>query len=313
MDFLWKHTKRYNDYSTYINGKFSQRVQKISIDAGFTCPNRDGSKSLNGCTFCNNKTFNPFYCTPEKSVTQQLDEGIAFFAKKYKAQQYLAYFQAYSNTYASLQTLKRLYEEALSHPGVIGLIIGTRPDCVNDEILDYIAQLSVNYYVVIEFGIESTHNETLKRINRGHSWEQTQNAIHESSKRGILTGGHLILGLPGENYDDILDNAGQVSGLPLNFLKLHQLQIIQGTGMEKQFASHPELFYPFSADKYIECAVDFLEILNPEIIVERFISEAPPEMIISPKWNRIKNYEIVSKIEKKLAERDSWQGKKFVP
>jgi len=308
IKYPWGHSKRYNDYSTYFKSKFSERVQKISIDAGFTCPNRDGTKGRGGCTYCNNDTFNPYYCTPSKSVSVQLDEGISFFAPKYKTQQYLCYFQAYSNTYEKFEHLKKMWSEALSHPGVIGMVVGTRPDCVNEQILDYLADLSKKYYIVLEFGIESTIDRTLELVNRCHTFQESIDAIKQSADRGIETGAHMILGLPGESRGDLLQHARTISELPLKSIKLHHLQIIRKTIMAKQYTKNPEMFNLFGVNDYVELIVDFLKILNPEIIVERFISESPLDLLIAPKWNGLKNFEVVHRIEKRLKETNSWQG-----
>lgn len=310
--YPWGTHRPYNDYSSYFKHKFEQRVQKISIDAGFTCPNRDGTKAWGGCTYCNNDTFNPFYCEPSKSITQQLNEGISFFEAKYKTQKYLAYFQAYSNTYGSLDLLKKLYEEALSHPKVIGLIIGTRPDCVNDNLLEYLSELSKKYFVVIEYGIESTLDRTLELINRQHTHEESVNAILKTAHYGIETGVHMILGLPQESKEEIIHHAKIISQLPITSLKLHQLQIVKGTVLAKQYKKNPESIRLFQADEYIELVIKFLENLNPQIIVERFISESPPELLIAPHWNGLKNFEIVSKIEKQMRKLNTFQGKNYL-
>ncbi len=307
MNFFWGHNKRYNDFPTYFRTRFDGRVQKVSVDAGFSCPNRDGSKGTGGCTYCNNQTFKPSYCNLERSVYNQVGQGVEFFSKKYKAMRFLAYFQAYSNTYAPLQNLQQLYNEALQHPKVIGLVIATRPDCLTDETLDYLAELSAKHYVMVEFGIESHKNETLKRINRGHTFEESVWAIEETARRGIHNCAHMILGLPGENYDIIIEQAGKISQLPVENLKLHQLQIHKGTVMATQYEQSPELFKLYEADEYVDLVVDYLEVLNPNIIVERFISQAPPEMLIAPQWG-LKNFEFVAKVEKRLEQRDTWQG-----
>lgn len=306
--YPWGHSKRYNDYSSYFKNRFSERVQKISIDAGFTCPNRDGSKGRGGCTYCNNDTFNPYYCTPSKSVSKQLDEGISFFSPKYKTQQYLCYFQAYSNTYGEFERLKKIWTEALSHQGVIGMVVGTRPDCVNDQILDYLAELSKKFYIVLEFGIESTLNRTLELVNRCHTYEESVEAIKQSTDRGIETGAHMILGLPGESRSDLLQHAVTISELPITSLKLHHLQIIKKTIMAKQYASNPKMFDLFEANEYVKFIVEFLKRLSPRIIVERFISESPLDLLIAPKWEGLKNFEIVHRIEKQLESSNSWQG-----
>src|ERR1035437_6441428 len=227
---------RYLNYNQVLKTEFAERVQKISINAGFTCPNRDGSKGNGGCTYCKNQNFIPEYCKPDKTVSEQVKEGIDFFHHKYKAQHYLAYFQSYTNTYDSLGKLKIIYEEALSYPAVIGLVVGTRPDCVNAGLLDYFAQLAKKYYVMIEYGIESTNDETLKFINRGHDFACAENAIRETAKRGIRTGAHIILGLPTENRETIISHALKLSHLPLTALKIHQSQLVSGTKMAEQFA-----------------------------------------------------------------------------
>lgn len=309
-EFLWGHNKRYNDFPGYFRKKFKERVQKVSVDAGFTCPNRDGTKGVGGCTYCNNKTFKPSYCNLETSISSQLQKGIDFFAKKYETMKFLAYFQAYTNTYAPVNELKRLYEEALEHPKIVGIVISTRPDAINEELLDYLEDLSKKVYVMIEFGLESHLNPSLKKINRGHTFEESVRALEQTAKRGLNNAAHLILGLPGENQNDWLDQARVISGLPVKNLKLHQLQIHKGTLMEKQFLENPDQFHLFTAEEYVELIVDYLELLNPEIIVERFISQAPPEMLIAPKWG-LKNFEFVDKVEKRLKERQTWQGRLY--
>lgn len=308
--FAWGHDKRFNDFSTYFRKKFSERVQKVSIDAGFTCPNRDGTRGRGGCTYCNNKTFSPTYCNLEKSVSAQVEEGIQFFAKKYSSMKFLAYFQAYTSTYAPLEELKLLYEEALRHPKIVGLVISTRPDAVDSVLLDYLAELSRRVYVMIEFGLESHLDKTLETINRGHSFAESVWALEQTAMRGINNCVHLILGLPGENHNDWLQQARVISQLPVDNLKLHQLQIHRKTLLERQYERNPEKFHMFAVDEYVELIVDYLEVLNPKIVVERFVSQAPDEMLVAPKWG-LKNFEFVAKVEKRLAERDTWQGRLF--
>jgi radical SAM protein (TIGR01212 family) len=302
--------KRYRTYSDYLSSIFPTRVQKISINAGFTCPNRDGRVGVGGCTYCNNQTFNPEYCKSDKSVSQQIEEGINFFRKKYENQLYLAYFQAYTNTYGSLSELKAKYEEALSHEGVVGLVIGTRPDCVDDELLDYLSFLARNYYIMVEFGVESTNDETLKFINRGHDFEVVKRAVQAASGRGLYTCAHLILGLPKEDREMILSHADRISELPLDVVKLHQLQLIKGTVMARQFEENPEWFHLYGLDEYIGLLVDFIERLNPKFVIERFVSQSPKNLLIAPDWG-VKNYEFTSKLEKELDRRDALQGRFF--
>jgi len=299
---------RYLNYNQVLKTEFTERVQKISINAGFTCPNRDGSVGTGGCTYCNNQTFSPEYCKSSKSVSEQVEEGIAFFHHKYKAQLYLAYFQSYTNTYDSLENLRTIYEEALSYPNVVGLVIGTRPDCVSNELLDYFGELAKKYYVMIEYGIESTNNETLKFINRGHDYECAEKAIRETAARGIRVGAHIILGLPGESRETILSHADILSELPITTLKIHQLQLVRGTKMTEQYSEHPKWFKLYTANEYIDLAIDFLERLNPLIAIERFVSQSPKSLLIAPEWG-LKNFEFTAKIEKQLNERNAWQGK----
>lgn len=308
--FPWGHTKRYNDFSTYFRTRFAGRVQKVSIDAGFTCPNRDGSKGVGGCTYCNNKTFKPGYTNLKKSVTQQVEEGIAFFSKKYDSMRYLAYFQAYTNTYAPAADLIKLYEEALQHPEIEGIVISTRPDAISPEILDYLADLSRKMYVMVEFGLESHLDKSLETINRCHTFADSVQALEATAQRGINNCAHLILGLPGETREDWLEQARVISALPVKNLKLHQLQIHKKTVLEKQYHDRPENFHLFTVEEYTELVVDYLELLNPSIVVERFVSEAPSEMVVAPKWG-LKNFEFVAKVEKNLALRNTWQGRLY--
>lgn len=308
--FLGGKGKRYNDFSTHFRRLFNGRVQKISLNAGFTCPNRDGLKGKGGCTYCNNKTFQPDYCHLQDELKIQLEEGIQFFFRKYETMRFLAYFQAYSGTYAPVETLKLLYEEVLRHEKVLGLVISTRPDCLGNDVLDLLEELSMKCYVMLELGIESVKEETLKRINRGHSFEDSVHALEETAQRGIHNCAHLILGLPGEKYDDFMEQAKVISSLPVENIKLHQLQIHTGTAMAREFAEAPEDFTMFKVETYVDVIVDYLEHLNPSIIVERFVSSAPDKMVIAPKWG-LKNYEFVAKVEKRLIERDTWQGRLY--
>lgn len=302
--------KTYREFGDFLKEIFPFKVQKISINAGFTCPNRDGTKGFGGCTYCNNQTFSPEYCHTEKSVGAQVSEGIRFFSRKYPEMKYLAYFQAYTNTYASLEALIRLYEEALAHPEVVGLIIGTRPDCMPDALLDYLADLSRRRFVLVEYGLESTLDKTLRRINRGHTQTESEAAVRRTAERGIYTGAHLILGLPGETREEILLHAGRLSALPLTTLKLHQLQLIRQTRMAQEYAENPDEFHLYEVDDYIDLAIDFIERLSPQIVVERFVSQSPKELLIAPDWG-LKNFEFTEKLRKRIRERDTWQGKFF--
>jgi radical SAM protein (TIGR01212 family) len=312
VKFPWGHERRFNAYSNYFRTLYGARVQKVSIDAGFTCPNRDGSKSFGGCTYCNNDAFNPSYCEAAKPICEQIKEGITFHKWRYnEAVSYLAYFQAYSNTYAPLKRLKQLYEEALNYPGVIGLIIGTRPDCIDDEKLEYIKELSEKSYIAIEYGIESCYNKTLLRINRGHSFEDAVMALEKTSALGINTGAHFIFGLPGETRDEMLNQVDIISHLPLKTVKFHQLQIIKGTTMDTEFINNPDEFNLFTWEEYLDFFIMFLERLNPEIVVERFTGEAPPRFLTGEGWGKKRTDQIVNLIEKRLEELNTWQGRLF--
>lgn len=311
--FPWGHTRRYNAYAQYFEKTFGGRVQKVTIDAGFICPNRDGTKGRGGCTYCNNDAFNPSYCSPEKSITQQIEEGIVFHANRYRrATKFLAYFQAYSNTYDTLDNLRRRYDEALQIENVVGLVIGTRPDCINEEKLEYFAQLARTHYVIIEYGIESCYDESLVKINRGHTFQESKNAIELTASFGLKTGAHLIFGLPGETKQMMIDEAEILSKLPLTTLKLHQLQIVKDTRMAKEFVADPGQFTFFGLDEYTDLIIRFLENLSPEIVIERFAGEVPPRFLAGPNWGIIRYDQVLQKIEKKLAERNSWQGKSFL-
>ncbi len=302
--------QRYNEFGAWLKGQLGYKVQKISLNAGFTCPNRDGTVGVGGCTYCNNQTFNPAYCQTEKSVTQQLEEGKVFFSKKYPDMKYLAYFQAYTNTYGDVAHVISLYEEALKVDGVVGLVIGTRPDCMPDELLDYLEELNKRAFLIVEYGIESTDDAVLKRINRGHTHAATVDAVCRTASRGIITGGHVILGLPGDSRDSIVEEARVLSGLPLTTLKLHQLQLIKGTRMADEYYECPSDFHLFSADEYIDLVIDFVENLRPDIVLERFVSQSPSSLLAVPGWG-MKNYEFVDKVRKRMEERDALQGKRY--
>lgn len=300
----------YNDYGAWMRRQFPFRVQKISIDAGFSCPNRDGHISHGGCTFCDNRTFNPSYCQPSKSITEQINEGKEFFRHKYPDMKYLAYFQAFSNTYATLDTLQRRYEEALSAEDVVGIVIGTRPDCVSDKILNYLESLNQQTFMIVEYGIESVSDDTLRRVNRGHNFECSRRAIIETHNRGILTGAHIILGLPGESAEDNVRQANIISALPIDILKLHQLQIIRGTQLAAEYERQP--FNLYTADEYIDLCRRYIERLRPDMVLERFVSQSPKELLVAPKWG-LKNYEFANRFVNYMKRMDSWQGKYAEP
>ena len=311
MQYAFRNNRRYNAYADYIKERFGGRIQKVSVDAGFTCPNRDGTVGTGGCTFCNNESFNPSYCSGEKPIAGQLAQGINFLKKRYPRNTgYMAYFQAYTNTFDTVEVLDAKFKQALTHPGIIGIVIGTRPDCIDDEKLDYIQSLSKEAYVVVEYGIESCYEKTLLRVNRGHSMQQTIEALEKTAARGIHTGGHLIFGLPGETKEEMLNEAEILSELPLDSIKFHQLQIIKGTKMESEYLEKPGDFSLFEMEEYLLFMAAFLERLNPRIMVERFASESPPGMNLGMSWG-VRYDEFLKRFEKKLAELDTWQGKLY--
>lgn len=318
--------KRYNSFVGYFKRRYGERLQKIVLDAGFTCPNRDGRVGRGGCTYCDNAAFHPSYSTAGKSLHQQLDEGIEFHKVRYRTtEHYLAYFQSFSNTYAPLARLKTLYEEALQHPQVVGIVIGTRPDCVDKEKLDYLADLASGRVlkdwfrdfaggrrepvVIVEYGVESCYDSTLERINRGHDFDTARRAIEETAARGLDVGAHFILGLPGETREMMLDACALINSLPIRSAKFHQLQIVKGTRMEQEYASVPDEFLRFSLEEYIDFFTDILERLRPDLFIERFVGEVPPRFVNETPWGLIRNVELLRLLDLHLVERDTWQGR----
>lgn len=296
----------YRDFGSWLHDQFPFKVQKIAVDAGFSCPNRDGRLSTGGCSYCDNRTFNPSYCDRRKSVTEQLEEGKRFFSRKYPDMRYLAYFQAFTNTYAPISQLRELYEEALCVEGIVGIVVGTRPDCVSDELLDYLGQLSKRCFVLVEYGIESANDQTLLRINRGHSFACCQDAVRRSKERGLLVGGHIILGLPGEDAEESIRQAPIISSLPIDILKIHQLQVIRGTRLAAEYAERA--FPIYTLDSYLDVVVRFIERLRADLILERFVSQSPPELLVAPRWG-IKNHVFVHLLLRRMQQLDTWQGK----
>lgn len=317
----------YKNYSDYIKEHFDYKVQKISINAGFTCPNRDGKVGRGGCTYCDNAAFHPSYSTAGKSLHQQMDEGIEFHRVRYRTtEHYLAYFQSFSNTYAPVGRLKELYEEALSHPEVVGIVIGTRPDCVDEEKLDYLAELArgeampgwsrtvngenrTSPVVIVEYGIESCYDKTLQRINRGHDFETARRAVEMTAARGIDTGAHFILGLPGETVEMMLDSCALINALPIRSVKFHQLQIVKGTKMEQEYAENQQDFERFTLDAYLDFFVKMLERLRPDLYIERFVGEVPPRFVNETPWGLIRNVELLRMLEQRLEQLNTWQGR----
>lgn len=299
------NTPYYNDYGSWIRRQFPCRVQKISIDAGFTCPNRDGRISTGGCIYCDNRTFNPEYCQRRDSISQQLEAGKLFFGKKYPDMKYLAYFQAYTNTYGSIEHLRLLYEEALKTDDVAGIVIGTRPDCISDELLDYLEGLNKRTFLMVEYGVESANNETLKLINRGHNFSDSVSAIAKTHARGILTGAHIILGLPGEDETESLRQAPIISSLPIDVLKIHQMQIVKGTRLAEMYQEKP--FHVYTVDEYISLIANYIQKLRKDLVLERFVSQSPKDMIIAPHWG-LKNYQFTNLLNNYLRKNNIHQG-----
>lgn len=297
----------YCDYGDFLRRYFDCKVQKIAIDAGFACPNRDGTKGVGGCIYCNNQSFNPAYCQTKISVTEQIARGKEFFARKYPEMKYLAYFQAYTNTYAQLSTLKELYEEALRQSDVLGIIIATRPDCMPDELLTYLSELSKTHFVMVEYGVETSHDATLKLINRGHTWHDVEDAVTRTAEAGVLCGVHLILGLPGEDMEHFISTAKRISALPLHTVKMHQLQVIRGTRLAKMWADGEVVLKDWSADEYIDVCIEVLKHLRSDLAVERFVSQSPADLLICPRWG-LKNYEFTNRLNNKIKAQRIRQG-----
>lgn len=338
--FGFSEGKRYKSFVGYYRRRYGERLQKLVLDAGFSCPNRDGTVGRGGCTYCDNAAFHPGYSTPGKPLLAQIDEGITFQKVRYpRARHYLAYFQTYSNTYGSLERLKALYEEVLRHPEVVGIVIGTRPDCVDEEKLDYLADLAAGRVlpgwqrslrqaqeptvqapvpdtltapiVVVEYGIESCYDSTLRHINRGHNFECARKAVEMTAERGLDTGAHFILGLPGETREMLIDQCGIISSLPLRSVKFHQLQIVKGTAMEKEYAVDPSAFYRPGLDEYLDFVIDILERLRSDLYIERVAGEVPPRFVNDTPWGLVRNFEILRLLDRRLEERGTWQGRLY--
>ncbi len=314
MTYPWGDSRRFNSYKRFLQQRFGTRAQKLALDAGFTCPNRDGRVGTGGCTYCLNAAFNPSYCSSRKSIAQQLDEGIEFHRNRYRrAGAYLAYFQSFSNTYAPLSRLREIYQPAIEHPDIQGIVIGTRPDCIDESLLSHLNKIQQTHYVMLEYGVESVYDETLKRINRGHDFATAEQAIRLTDRYSIPCGAHFIFGLPGENKDMMLEAADVISQLPLTTVKFHQLQIFKGTRMAEEFQQHPDAFHLFDLEEYIDFVIDFAERLNPDIVIERFAGEVPPRYLVSEPWMKLRYDQVLNRIERRMEERDTWQGRERYP
>jgi uncharacterized protein len=311
--YPWGNSRRFFSWADYCRREYGGRIQKVAVNAGMSCPNRDGTLGTGGCTFCNNQGFSPSYCEPGKPIVVQIEQGLAFLKKRYrKTTVFVAYFQAYTNTHAPLLQLKGIYEQALTHPEISGIVVGTRPDCVDEEKLDYLASLSEKTFVKVEYGVESCYDQTLLRVNRGHTFGDAVRAIEMTAERGLLTGIHLIVGLPGESREQILAQADMINALPIHSVKLHQLQIVKGTPVADEYSLFPHHFQLFGLEEYLSFMVQFLERLRPDIAVERFSGEVHPRFNAGPSWGMLRTDQVLRMLEDRLLEKDTWQGRLFV-
>ena len=295
----------YKEFGTWLQAELGCKAQKLSVDAGLTCPNRDGTLGRGGCTFCDNRTFNPAYCRQGGSITDQLEAGKRFFSRKYPTMKYLAYFQSYSNSYGTLSHLKELYEEALRVPDVVGLVIGTRPDCMPDALLEYLEELNRRTFLLVEYGVESANEETLVRVNRGHTFAQARECIIRTAQRDIRVGVHMILGFPWETRSELIRQAQLIASLPITTLKLHQLQVIRGTQLAREYELHP---WPLpTAEEYVDLVLEYISHLPSSLVLERFVSQSPPEYVIAPRWG-LKNHEFSALVKKAIQKRSTQLG-----
>ncbi|MDR2962357.1 MAG: TIGR01212 family radical SAM protein [Bacteroidales bacterium] len=308
----WRHERPFNSYSNYIRERFGGRIQKISLNGGFSCPNRDGRVGVGGCAFCNNDAFITAYCTAEHGIERQIADGKVFVKRRYrKARQFFAYFQAYTNTYTSIENLRNLFAQVLADPEIVGVIVGTRPDCIDNEKLEFFAKMAQTHYVVLEYGVESIYAKTLQRINRGHSYAQSVEAIEKTARYGIPVGAHIILGLPGETHEEMMAMATEISKLPLHSLKLHQLHIVKNTAFAEEYEQNPQHFHLFSVEEYIPFVAEFVSRLSPVIKIERFAGDSPRRVRIAPVWEGVKYETFVQKLEDYMLRNELWQGKLF--
>lgn len=301
---------RYNSFGSYIRKKFGTTVYKVNVDAGFTCPNRDGTIGTSGCIYCNNDSFRPISWKPSLSLSEQIKNGINHIRKRYKAEKFLVYFQPYTNTYASVDELNRHYREALSEPSVVGLAIGTRPDCVDEEKIRLLQNLAERYFIVIEYGMQSTYDKSLQFINRGHDYNAFLKAIDLTKNKGIFIGAHIILGFPTETRKEMFSMADEISYMPVEFLKIHQLQIVKDTPLEIIYRENP--LYVFEYEDYLDFVTEFIERLSPRIVLQRLFATAPDDILIAPRWGKSRQ-EILRDIEKRLELKDAYQGKSLRP
>lgn len=298
--------RRYNAFGQYMKQLYRTPVFKVNVDAGFTCPNRDGTVATGGCIYCNNDSFRPSACTSTASLREQIEKGIPYLHSRYGAEKFIVYFQPYTNTYASVETLDRLYREALDNPGVIGLAIGTRPDCIDKEKIALLETLGRDHFVLVEYGLQSIYDTTLAFINRGHDYACFKHALAMTAGRGIHVGAHLILGFPTETREEMLEMADELSLLPIEFLKIHQLQVVKETALADLYAEKP--FATFGYHEYIGMLADFLERLSPDIVLQRLFAAAPDDILIAPLWNKTRS-ELLRDLDAFMEQRGSYQGK----
>lgn len=303
---LTRDTKRrYNAFGQYMKSLYGSTVYKVNVDAGFTCPNRDGSVAVGGCIYCNNDSFRPSACDRLLSVGEQVKRGIPYLKSRYGADKFIVYFQAYTNTYAEVGVLERLYREALEHPGVVGLAVGTRPDCVDTDKLSLLQDLARDYFILVEYGLQSIYDRTLSFINRGHDYACFKKAVEMTAGTGVHVGTHIILGFPTESREEMLAMADELSLLPVEFLKIHQLQVIKGTRLADIYMQRP--FPVFGYREYLELVADFLERLSPAIVIQRLFASAPEDILIAPIWDRSRG-RLLDDIDDLMASRGGYQG-----
>ena len=299
--------RRYSAFGQYMKDLYREPVYKVNVDAGFTCPNRDGSVATGGCIYCNNDSFRPTVCTSSASLREQIEKGIPYLRSRYGAEKFVVYFQPYTNTYAPVDVLERLYRDALDNPGVVGIAVGTRPDCVDEEKIALLEALARDSFVLVEYGLQSVHDKTLEFINRGHDYARFKSAVALTAGRGIHIGAHIILGFPTETREQMLGMADELSRLPIEFLKIHQLQVVKDTALADLYAEKP--FAVFEYHEYIEMLADFLERLSRHIVLQRLFAAAPDEILITPVWSKTRS-ELLRDLDAFMEQRGSFQGKR---
>ncbi|MFO0966909.1 MAG: TIGR01212 family radical SAM protein [Gemmataceae bacterium] len=300
--------RRYRPFSRFLKERFGGRVYRVTVDAGFTCPNVDGSVAKGGCVYCDNRSFSPNRRLPRQTIRQQVERGIAILQERFEAERFLAYFQAATNTYAPVEKLRRLYDEALEHPRVVGLAIGTRPDCVPEETLDLVEEYAQRMYVCLELGLQTMHDRSLDWMNRGHHVDAFLDAVERCRRRSFELCVHVILGLPGESSEDMLGTADLIAALPVHAVKIHNLHVVHDTPLEEMYLRGTVRM--LDREEYVELVCDFLERLPPRMVIQRLTGDAPPDYLVAPEWCRDKQG-LLRDIEAELERRDSWQGKRL--